>query len=180
MTFVDDLLFFGAKVGLYVMFMVVLIGVVRLLRCSFPQDSLRQTSMLHRCIAAFVHKREPVDHEALASHGSTAPPEAEESRFMRGLLLAGTVIGLQVMFLTWGVLQEMVMTHDYDGERFTSSQFLVFTNRALALSLAMVVLCVVKSPPFLAPTYEFCYASFSNVMSDFCQFEVRACVRACM
>jgi hypothetical protein len=173
MAFLDDLLSFGSKVGLYVLFMVVLIAVVRILQRLFPQDSLKRSNPLHRLIDCFVHKRESVAQEAQAHPTADAAPKVEESRFVRGLLLAGSAIGLQAAYLTWGVLQEALMTHDYDGERFTSSQFLVFSNRALALCLAIGILCVVKSPPFIAPTYQFCYASFSNVMSSFCQYEVR-------
>ena len=46
------------------------------------------------------------------------------------------VIGLQVSYLTWGVLQERIMTRKYDGDTFSTSQFLVFVNRILALVVA--------------------------------------------
>ena len=63
------------------------------------------------------------------------------------------------------------MTKEYDGEKFTSSQFLVFSNRMVAMLVAIIIVKFFKQPPFIAPVYEFCYASFSNVMSSFCQYE---------
>ena len=53
--------------------------------------------------------------------------------------LLGNVIGLQVIYLVWGVLQERIMTQDYDGEYFRGSQFLVFGNRVFALVVAMLL-----------------------------------------
>ena len=174
-SFVDDLIAFGSKVGLYVVFMGVLLSIVRILQRVFPQSSLRPSSVFHRLINMCVNKREVVstDDEASASKddGRSGPPE-EESRLKRGLLLAACALGLQVAYLTWGVLQESLMTKEYDGEKFTSSQFLVFSNRMVAMLVAIIIVKFFKQPPFIAPVYEFCYASFSNVMSSFCQYEV--------
>ena len=50
--------------------------------------------------------------------------------------LAWCVVGLQISYLTWGVLQERIMTREYDGETFNTSQFLVFINRILAFVIA--------------------------------------------
>ena len=173
-NFIDDLISFASKVGLYVIFMGVLLSVVRILQRVFPQSALNQGNPLHRFIDMFVNKREVVaqgDEASASSKNNTG--EAEESRTKNALLLAGCALGLQVAYLTWGVLQESLMTREYDGEVFTSSQFLVFSNRMVAMLVAIVIVNTMAQPPFVAPVYQFCFASFSNVMSSFCQYEVR-------
>merc|ERR1719148_557443 len=52
--------------------------------------------------------------------------------------------GLQISYLTWGFMQELIMTsvfepteHAPDG-RFPSAQFCVFSNRFLALAVALI------------------------------------------
>ena len=44
--------------------------------------------------------------------------------------------GLQASYLTWGYLQERIMTGEYDGDRFSVSEWLVCTNRVSAVLLA--------------------------------------------
>jgi len=170
-TFVDDLLAFGAKVGLYVIFMGTFVTIVRILQRVFPQSVLNLANPLHRCINTCVNAREALDHDE-ASATKTSASDVEETPLKRGIILAGCALGLQTAYLTWGVLQEALMTTEYDGEVFTSSQFLVFSNRMVAMFVAIIILNVVVQPPFLAPVYKFCFASFSNVMSSFCQYEV--------
>lgn len=95
----------------------------------------------------------------------------------RGVLLLGCAIGLQVSYLTWGLIQERIMTQKYGavagvgGERFQNSQFLVFVNRLLAFVVAGVVLSFSKQPNHGCPLYKFSYASFSNIMSSWFQYE---------
>ncbi|KAM9704215.1 adenosine 3'-phospho 5'-phosphosulfate transporter 1 [Menidia menidia] len=86
--------------------------------------------------------------------------------------------GLQASYLTWGVLQERVMTRSYgattpgeEGERFKDSQFLVFMNRILALTVAGLWCVLFKQPRHGAPMYKYSFASLSNVMSSWCQYE---------
>ncbi|TRY60410.1 hypothetical protein DNTS_007172 [Danionella cerebrum] len=86
--------------------------------------------------------------------------------------------GLQVSYLTWGVLQERVMTRSYGsispddpGERFTDSQFLVFMNRILALSVSGLCCAFFKQPRHGAPMYQYSFASLSNILSSWCQYE---------
>ena len=74
-----------------------------------------------------------------AEEGLSPPPSMEESqrgRINSALKLVWCALGLQVSYLTWGVLQERIMTQKYDGDVFSNSQFLVFVNRILALLLA--------------------------------------------
>lgn len=171
MGFVDDLFAFGAKVGLYVLFMVVLLSIVSLLKRQFPQATLSRTNALHRLIDCCVHKREADENEEAKAGGAESSAAPAESPTRRAVILALCAVGLQTAYLTWGVLQESLMTREYDGEVFESSQFLVFSNRMFALLVAIVILKVVAQPQFIAPVYQFCFASFSNVMSSFCQYE---------
>lgn len=86
--------------------------------------------------------------------------------------------GLQASYLTWGVLQERVMTRSYgaqsvedQGERFQDSQFLVFMNRILALTVSGLWCVLFKQPRHGAPMYKYSFASLSNIMSSWCQYE---------
>ncbi|XP_058470270.1 adenosine 3'-phospho 5'-phosphosulfate transporter 1 [Solea solea] len=85
--------------------------------------------------------------------------------------------GLQVSYLTWGVLQERVMTRAYgataeeEGERFKDSQFLVFMNRILALTVSGLWCLLFKQPRHGSPMYKYSFASLSNIMSSWCQYE---------
>lgn len=86
-------------------------------------------------------------------------------------------MGLQASYLTWGILQERIMAHEYGkddnnpGEKFKNSQFLVFMNRILAFLAAVTIMSVSKQPPHTAPLYKYSYCSLSNIMSSWCQYE---------
>ena len=67
--------------------------------------------------------------------------------------------------------QERVMTHEYGGEKFKTSQFLVFVNRVLAAVIAFVYINVTTQPIHRAPLYKYSYASISNTLSSWCQYE---------
>ena len=60
-------------------------------------------------------------------------------------------VGLQVSYLTWGVLQEKIMTRKYEDSAgnvglFKDSQFLVFVNRVLAFAVALLYIMVSRQP----------------------------------
>lgn len=103
-------------------------------------------------------------------------------------------IGLMTSFLIWGLLQEKIITQPYetilpDGqlviEYFHDSQFLVFTNRTLAFIVAMTSLLIKhRMNPNTsstsatnnqifgnAPLFKYSFASFSNIMSAWFQYE---------
>uniref|UniRef100_A0A7M5XMB6 Adenosine 3'-phospho 5'-phosphosulfate transporter 1 n=2 Tax=Clytia hemisphaerica TaxID=252671 RepID=A0A7M5XMB6_9CNID len=89
--------------------------------------------------------------------------------------LATCTIGLQVSYLTWGVLQEKVMTHKY-GEgaqavKFKNSEFLVFMNRIAAFIVAGLYIQITRSGQWNGPFYRFSFASLSNICSSWCQYE---------
>lgn len=107
--------------------------------------------------------------------------------------ISKSFIGLMVSFLIWGLLQEKIITQPYettasDGkviiEHFNDSQFLVFTNRLLAFFIALIYLCIkmhlnqksshlstVTQITGTAPLFKYSFASFSNVMSAWFQYE---------
>lgn len=106
--------------------------------------------------------------------------DQELSIQMTALKLSFCAAGLQGAYLTWGVLQERIMTQKYDElledgtlkkVKFEESQFLVFTNRVLALAVAGVYILIAEQPRHSAPLYKYSYSSFSNIMSSWCQYE---------
>ncbi|XP_034283956.1 adenosine 3'-phospho 5'-phosphosulfate transporter 1 isoform X1 [Pantherophis guttatus] len=101
--------------------------------------------------------------------------ESSTARQIFKLLFCAT--GLQISYLTWGVLQERVMTRSYGasesepGEKFKDSQFLVFMNRILACTVAGLYCALIKQPRHGAPMYKYSFASLSNILSSWCQYE---------
>jgi len=55
--------------------------------------------------------------------------------------------------------------------QFKDSQFLVFVNRILAFSVALLYITVSRQRRHRAPLYKYSYCSFSNIMSSWCQYE---------
>lgn len=126
------------------------------------------------CVFGKEHEPQPVENGA-ASPG-TRRNETDEVTHSAFLLMF-CFFGLQGAYLTWGLLQERIMTFEYGatatakGEYFKNSQFLVFINRILAFIIGIVVLFMKTQPPHTAPLYKYSYSSFSNVMSSWFQYE---------
>ncbi|XP_022359226.1 adenosine 3'-phospho 5'-phosphosulfate transporter 1 isoform X2 [Enhydra lutris kenyoni] len=122
-----------------------------------------------------VFGNEPKSSDEVPLASRTEP--AETTPTWQALKLLFCAAGLQVSYLTWGVLQERVMTRSYGatatspGERFTDSQFLVLMNRVLALIVAGLYCILCKQPRHGAPMYRYSFASLSNVLSSWCQYE---------
>lgn len=92
------------------------------------------------------------------------------------VLVCYCFVGLMVSYLTWGLLQERIMTQSYvnsEGKQtfFKDSQFLVFSNRALAFGISAAYLVTKKQSRNRAPLYKYSYASLSNIMSTWFQYE---------
>ena len=82
------------------------------------------------------------------------------------------IIVALVSFLSWGLLQERIMTTTYSGGKFESSNFLIFYSRAVGVLIAFIVTRSQNNLPRLkAPFYKFSFTSLSNVLSSFCQLE---------
>ncbi|XP_010774805.1 adenosine 3'-phospho 5'-phosphosulfate transporter 1 [Notothenia coriiceps] len=62
-------------------------------------------------------------------------------------------------------------TPEEAGEKFKDSQFLVFMNRILALTVSGLWCLMFKQPRHGAPMYKYSFASLSNIMSSWCQYE---------
>merc|ERR1719424_922477 len=85
--------------------------------------------------------------------------------------------GLQGSYLTWGIMQEKIMTTTYNATEavpdgmFPSATFCVFANRSIAIVVAAVI-CYFKfgtlqsAPPF----WYFSPCSLSNVLSSWGQY----------
>ena len=113
----------------------------------------------------------------------------EESFKLKAFQLVGCFVGLQASYITWGLIQERVMTKDYgegdNAERFPSSAFLVFTNRFLAFFLAAAIVFWPWSSAGVgggavtnfrlrnlkAPLLQYAPASLSNILSSWAQYE---------
>jgi len=110
---------------------------------------------------------------------TSARVTGDESFLRQAASLAFCFVGLQAAFLTWGVLQERIMTIPYGqngdmsvvGEKFTNSQFLVFMNRISAFLVAGCILVIKDQPRHRAPFYKYAFSSFSNIMSSWFQYE---------
>lgn len=92
------------------------------------------------------------------------------------LLLLYCFLGLQVSYLTWGYLQEKIMTQEYiddygNKSHFRDSQFLVFVNRILAFIMSGLYLMAQRQPHHTTPLYKYVFCSLSNVLSSWCQYE---------
>ncbi|KAJ2954580.1 hypothetical protein O0L34_g2873 [Tuta absoluta] len=104
------------------------------------------------------------------------PVKMDENPRREAVELAFCFTGLMGAFLVWGLLQEKIMTQSYvmpDGSlvKFSDSQFLVFINRLLAFSIALVKL-ICSGKTFIAvPLYKFSYCSVTNIISAWCQYE---------
>lgn len=91
-------------------------------------------------------------------------------------LLMFCFVGLQGSYLTWGILQEKIMTQKYTNSSnqegsFKDSQFLVFSGRVLAFTMSGTYLLLKRQPKHAMPLYKYAYCSFSNIMSSWCQYE---------
>ena len=124
----------------------------------------------------------PEVKQSLEEGPNSSVEESDQETLMKvtAFKLIVCTVGLQSSYLTWGILQERIMTQKYteileDGTllevKFDNSQFLVFMNRLLALVVAGVYILIAKQPQHTAPLYKYSYSSFSNIMSSWCQYE---------
>ena len=111
---------------------------------------------------------------------TTGTPPAQPSDFAK---TAGRFLfcftGLQVSYLTWGYMQELIMTTTFeptpsapDG-RFPSAAFCVFSNRFLAIIVAMIAVRIKHGAVLAnnaAPLVAFAPCALSNTMSSWSQY----------
>jgi len=93
-----------------------------------------------------------------------------KSTVMKKLILLS--IGLNVTFVSWGVIQERILKMEYgEGKYFTYSYGLVFTNRFLGLIFSGCLLYFTKPTWSKALAYEYALPSVTNMLSSWCQYE---------
>ena len=82
-------------------------------------------------------------------------------------------IGLQASYLTWGYVQEKVMTRVYTTGTFPSATFCVFSNRVLAVTVAFLITLYQHGGKLAlpAPVYAFAPCALSNSLSSFGQYQ---------
>ena len=87
--------------------------------------------------------------------------------------------GLQASYLTWGYMQELIMTTQFTptprvpSGKFPSAAFCVFSNRFLAVIVAAVAVRVKHGSVFhnnAAPLWAFTPCALSNTMSSWSQY----------
>ena len=85
------------------------------------------------------------------------------------------IVMLNVTFVTWGVLQERMLTRRYPrftGEFFTYSYALVFTSRFWTLIMSGFLMAYLKPRRSCTTViYEYSFPSISNMLSSWCQYE---------
>ena len=124
----------------------------------------------------FGHTYDTLDESLSESQQRENPEVPPVPVWKRGLQVFGCFLGIQVCYLTWGYLQEKIMTKKYidstgqEGQ-FGNSQFLVFVNRITAFAVGLLWVTLVKQPRHRPPLYKYSYCSFSNIMSSWCQYE---------
>ncbi|KAL1501300.1 hypothetical protein ABEB36_006646 [Hypothenemus hampei] len=116
------------------------------------------------------------DDELLSVNPTVVKSRDNRTPLENALLLLFYFFGLQISYLSWGVLQEKVMTQKYESSTgevgyFKDSQFLVFINRILAFTISAIVIFCSRQPRHRCPLYKYVFCSISNVMSSWCQYE---------
>ena len=87
-------------------------------------------------------------------------------------LMAFCFVGLQLSYLTWGYVQEKVMTTEYTTGRFPSATFCVFSNRVLAILVALALTVYRhRTARVPAPLWAFAPCSLSNSLSSYGQYQ---------
>lgn len=99
--------------------------------------------------------------------------QTSRAQVIKRLVLCSLMLNLT--FVTWGALQERMLTRRYPrhtGDYFTYSYALVFTNRFWTLILSSWLMWYLK-PRLSRSTviYEYSFPSISNMLSSWCQYE---------
>ena len=110
------------------------------------------------------------DKASLLEKGAPTPPPPPAPGAKQLLFC---FIGLQASYLTWGYVQEKVMTKEYSTGRFPSATFCVFSNRVLAVTVAWAVTMYKHGGKLNipAPLWVFAPCALSNTLSSFGQYQ---------
>lgn len=108
-------------------------------------------------------------------HSNFSNPEF----FVQAFKFAMCFCGLQASYLTWGYMQELIMTTKFTptervpSGKFPSAAFCVFSNRFLAVIVALISVRIRKGAFFAnnkAPLLAFTPCALSNTMSSWSQY----------
>ena len=80
-------------------------------------------------------------------------------------------VSLQICYISWGVLQERVTRHEYNGKKFHNSQFLVLMNKLLALIISTFHGVFFVNKPTSNELFSCSLSAISNVVSSWLQYE---------
>lgn len=144
-----------------------------LYRCVYKRQDTDSSWLGYLFTACFKeHSKYHPDEKELLPTGSALPRSVKQD----ALLLLFCTTGLQASYLTWGVLQEKIMTQTYrnalgEEAQFQDSQFLVFVNRILALAVAGATALLLHQPRTTMPLFKYAYCSLTNILSSWCQYE---------
>lgn len=160
------------NLGVYFMMVLIAYFIIKYIKRSPPSEL--DNSPYARSVRYCVFGPTNADLESSSTNTSvndSNKPKKELSFGLNALLLSFCTFGLLGSYLSWGLLQERIMSTEYNTGKFKSSNFLVFCNRILALCVAITVTRFTKQPKFKAPFYKFSFTSLSNVLSSWCQLE---------
>ncbi|VDO06908.1 unnamed protein product [Rodentolepis nana] len=93
------------------------------------------------------------------------------------IALVGCTLGLNFVYIMWGVLQEKIMTRSYNGEHFREPQFLIFCNRIGGLLVSVISLALIgkrgddSTVEVKSPLANYASLALSNIVSSWCQYE---------
>ena len=127
-----------------------------------------------------------IDEEGPKSSSNTTNASYLESIFLdnpefytQALKFLFCFCGLQASYLTWGYMQELIMTTKFTptervpSGKFPSAAFCVFSNRFLAVIVAMIAVKIRHGAVFsnnAAPLLSFTPCALSNTMSSWSQY----------
>jgi len=118
---------------------------------------------------------EATAHRSLSPRSLSPRPEEDFMKTVGKFLMC--FIGLQTSYLTWGYMQELIMTTEFnptertpDG-KFPSAAFCVFSNRFLAIIVAVIAVKLRHGSLHAgAPLIAFSPCALSNTLSSWCQY----------
>ncbi len=176
---------FSNNIGIYVLLFIIGLCIINIIR-TYPRPDDSDDSYYARFARFFVFGHVEVNYTKILQSSDNSPSGDHNIDFLpddvhkdqirysgvkKAFLLCFSVSGLLGSYLLWGVLQERIVTRDYNGERFMSSNFLVFCNRFLALLVAYFMMRMSNQPQVRIPHYQYSFASLSNILSSWCQLE---------
>jgi len=115
---------------------------------------------------------EPMLKNDASAVSDAAATEKKAEKRSAPTMMIFCFIGLQASYLTWGYVQEKVMTKEYSTGKFPSATFCVFSNRVLAIIVALVATVYQHGKVTVpAPMTAFAPCSISNSLSSWGQYQ---------